>query len=280
MSTFFTADTVEFSQNVSLYAETAPTPILGINSYDYYLNIYVDDCNLLFLARNYVENPDDRNLVTVNLLPDNQYIYDHINDSHIGIAPVSLTGESYSGTSALIVEVDGTPTSDDRVDEDTPMNDARITAIESGRPADQSFSTRLLEIMAIQIFNHAKTRAAIKNDSDFISVNSSSDIDTPNLTRRFVDHVTGTLSAEGFNTTIFNRYVTTSKYNESDIGTPVDFNFDTPWAFPIYFTGNLGADTPNELLNGVATTLNGHHPMFRGSYNIPIYVQFIKTPTP
>ena len=130
MSTFFTADTVEFSQNVSLYAETAPTPILGINSYDYYLNIYVDDCNLLFLARNYVENQDDRNLVIVNLLPNNVYIYDQINGPHIGIAPVSLTGESYSGTSALIVEVDGVPiVDDDRVIEGGSMIDARRAAM-------------------------------------------------------------------------------------------------------------------------------------------------------
>jgi hypothetical protein len=72
---------------------------------------------------------------------------------------------------------------------------------------------RLLEIVAVNIFNNAKARAAIANDSEFINSTISEAISSDTLYNSLNNQLSTAFDTDKFN--IFNQYVNTSRYNAS-----------------------------------------------------------------
>lgn len=127
------------------------------------------------------------------------------------------------------------------------MGSALSLGIESGL----SYETRLLEILALKIFGHAKARAAIYNDTDIIN-NASN-----NLFNRFneliIEH----------SVDIFNQYIYSKNNNYNNIE---NFNFSNhKFAFPIHLKGSLDVNK-NGPVGGINQIING-------KYNIPLLVR-------
>ena len=96
-----------------------------------------------------------------------------------------------------------------------------------------SFSQRLLEMAALKIFGHAKARAAIGNDSDFINLHA-------NVTKHLYDSFSNTTIKEQF----FESYIKSQETLNSDGANDVDeyqnFNLSNTQIF-IYgvLSGNI-----------------------------------------
>jgi hypothetical protein len=92
---------------------------------------------------------------------------------------------------------------------------------------NRSLGFRLLEIAAVNIFNNAKARAAIANDTDFINgtvIDRSSSVPNSWIYNSLSNQLATAFNTDKFN--IFNQYVNTSRYNTSvDSNQFVNFNF-------------------------------------------------------
>jgi len=83
---------------------------------------------------------------------------------------------------------------------------------------------RLLEIAAVNIFNNAKARAAIANDTQFINGTIPEAISNDTLYNSLSNQLSTAFSTDKFN--IFNQYVNTTRYNASvDSNGYTNFNF-------------------------------------------------------
>ena len=126
-----------------------------------------------------------------------------------------------------------------------------------------SFNTRILEILALKIFGHARARAAISNDTEL----------TIGIQSNLQNHIISVLNTHGQD--IFNQYVNQDlpELNQNDINQPVNFNFQNDvFSFPGYIVGSLidKQNLSNALLNGVS---GGFTDMVNGDYNIPILIR-------
>jgi len=127
-----------------------------------------------------------------------------------------------------------------------------------------TFGTRVLEVLALKIFGHARARAAIANDNDIVAGLAS---DLANHVQTVVDN---------HKNDIFNQYVQQDlvNLNANDVDTPVSFNFaaDT-LSFPSRIVGSLinPGRLSADLLNG-PTDASGHQ-LVNGEYNIPVLIR-------
>ena len=129
----------------------------------------------------------------------------------------------------------------------------------------------LLEIMAIKIFGNTKTRAAIKNDTAFLSYD---------LRNSLSDSINIAISADKHH--IFNQYVLSNQYKNQDLNDvnngPVPFNF-TGLALnvPFYLKGTLNGSDNNIITayNGPVNSIGASAAhIVNGEYNIPLMLQF------
>jgi alpha-tubulin suppressor-like RCC1 family protein len=220
----------------------------NIGNYDYVISINVGyEPNSLFDMKTYkqssnISNTSGENLVDIELVVNKSFINDKLTSSFAQI---------YKG---------------------------RTECIESGLVAtEQKFGLRLLEIMAIKIFGHAKARAAIENDSEFYYGDNISN----SVINQLITGMNMYINMEG--NSIFNSYVQTDKietdavsnntYNDVDV--TYIFNFkDTNWIFPAYLNGSLfgtGTGDLNLLNNGPSV---GGNQLTNGLYNIPVLIIF------
>ena len=179
MSTFNFIIPANFSinQNANLYITDVPT---SINTAKYHWNINCgSNLNTMFNVRNYTQSTS-ANDYTANLT---------INTTQLD--SLLTTGLNYdsNGTAGTAYGL-----------EDGPQN----------------FNLRLLEMVALEIFGHAKARAAISNDTAFNSFHC-------NLTT----HISCTFNDQTTRNLFFEQYVDINRYsnaNTSDVGTIVNFN--------------------------------------------------------
>jgi hypothetical protein len=202
MTSSFFIGYININQNVNLYDTGAPIIDLMPNTHYGFLV----DCNfqtLMGLQGNYIQNTVNPNNVDINLSfnPNSNYLklllgYDEV----------------YNGSNIV----------------QNSVNSATAGSIASGRKGsttgviigDYNIGFRLLEIAAIQIFNHAQARAAIRNDTEFAAAMQS-----------IVDSVPSLISNYNFNEEtkieMFNVYVNQNLINlNDDITSPVAFNWD------------------------------------------------------
>jgi hypothetical protein len=145
------------------------------------------------------------------------------------------------------------------------LMDANRDALIRGIEYTTSCDTRVLEILALKIFGHAKSRSAIKNDTNIIS-------DVKDNLFNFFNNIVQTYKMD-----IFNQYIQYDlvDINTNDVSTPVNFNFTNDIIdFPGYISGsllNIG-QLSQELLNG---PISGNSTsLVNGIYNVPILIKF------
>lgn len=224
---FFVNATVDLSHNTQLYVQniTPETPSNYVITVD--LGVHLND---LFTGRNYIQNVSE-DYYDTNLNVNNEYILARLNGDYTqltqGIAPGS----------GLFATVDGNPL---------------------------PYYVRLLEIMALQIFGHAKARAAIANDESF---------------RTSADTIQAFLSGEFDNQSIrndfFEQYVQLDRVdlNANDVNGVVDFNLaDSQISFIAMLKGKvLDTDTAGDVNQVWSSSLPGSLVSNEnGEYNIQI----------
>ena len=222
--TYFLNDVFAVEQDTALYAQNGVAP--NLNEYDYIVTL---PCNLrdMFSAMTYQQNSQDANLFNVDLT---------INDSALNstIAASNMVQQASNLATGIV---------------------ATNTV---------GFDTRVLEILALKIFGHARARAAIANDTTI----------TATLNSDLSNHVHNVVSTHKDD--IFCQYVQQDNpdLNANDVNAPVDFNFASDYiAFPGYVAGSL-IDQPNlsaDLLNGPAD--QSTHSLVNGAYNVPILIR-------
>lgn len=192
--------------------------------YDYIITIN-GSLNCLFSKKSYQQNPADMNNVIVNFEINNNYYNNYYVTSTISTA-----------TNALI----------------------------NGVLAEEcEFDTRVLEILALKIFGHARARAAISNDTDIIH----------DLQNEFYNHINNVVQNHKYD--IFNQYVQLDnpQMRKNDVNRSVNFNFTNGiFAFPGYVSGSLldKNNLSSELLTGHKSGISS---VENGEYNIPILIK-------
>jgi hypothetical protein len=224
---FFINQQILLNQATSLRAQNTETS--SLSSFDYIINFDIgNDSNLLFKNRSYQKKLDGVDI-------DLQFNHNFINNI---IA---------SKTSILSI---GNPT-------------CKSTGISNDK---ELFGLRLLEIIAIKIFGHAKARSAIGNDSEFYNLTSGMN--------QLIGGMQQGINVKALN--IFDSYVQDDRIQKEangvnsydDVGKPGYFNFqNTNWLFPVYFSGQLQGGNLSLLNNGPNV---GGTQLINGVYNIPL----------
>ena len=202
--------------------------IPDIGEYDYIIKLNMS-LNDFFITRSYQQNQNDINNIDITF---------NVNQDNFNLA--------YNNT----------------------LMDSNRDALIKGSEYVTSCDTRILEIIALKIFGHAKARTAIKNDTSIISGIKH------NLFNFFNNIV------QNYKTNIFNQYVQYDlvDLNNNDINEPINFNFTNDVIdFPGYIHGSL-LDTnqlSSNLLNG--PTSGNSSSLINGVYNIPILIKFGQT---
>ena len=207
MSTFNFIIPANFTinQNATLYIMDVPT---SINNAKYHWNINCgSSLNTMFNNRNYTQVNGNNDAYTANLT---------INTTQLDLW-LTTTGLNYDSNGS-----------------------AGLTAygLETGA---QNFNLRLLEMAALEIFGHAKARAAISNDTAFNSLHS-----------QLTTHLSGAFNDQNTRNIFFEQYVDINRYsttNTSDINeTLVSFNLaNTSFYIFGFLNGNIEDATPSNL---------------------------------
>ena len=197
--------------------------IIDTNIYDYIIT-FNPIFNTFFSSKTYQQNVQNPNNVDINFaISSNEY------------------SDSYTNTI---------------------MQSTETNAYMYGSMDNIDFSTRILEILALKIFGHARARAAINNDTFIIN----------NIQNDLYNHIGNVLDKHKYD--IFNMYVYQDLIDlkNDDLSKPVNFNFKyDKIAFPGYVKGSLSNKNllSPSLLNG---PVHGINSVVNGDYNIPILI--------
>lgn len=228
MSQNITVQTVSFvDQDTNVVVAAAPT-----FEYEYTLTVDLgtQSTNAIFSSRTYQQSASDANAYDIDLT---------INTTQFDIdlrAGAKTTTVAEAGITSLGID-----------------------------PNDTSFGQRLLEIVAIKIFGHAKARAAIENDTEFTGAA---------LIQKFQSSLQEAIDTD--RNLIFGQYVNLDRVqsdandNEghNDVDTATDFNFDAlDLVFPINLRGSILDDASGIFDNGPNV---GGSFLANGNYNVPL----------
>jgi hypothetical protein len=209
---FFLNNAVVLNQNTAIFTQNQTI----FNLATHYR--FAVDCsgtlNTLFLNRSYTQNTQDENDYNVNLTVDTSGVHNLFNAN----ATQALTNGG-----APAVAVGGTA--------------------ESG---NVRLYIRLLEIMALQVFGHAKARAAIANDADFINRHAN-----------IVNHLNTEFASTAVQNDFFEQYVQVDRaeLNTNDINsTHVNFNLRNSAIGLVAFLNGTLVDGGKSTTDGNLTT--------------------------
>jgi hypothetical protein len=220
---YFYNEVFGITTETQLYAKNGP--IYNNQLFDYIITIN-GSLNNLFSKKTYQQDPQDVNKVIINFEINSNTYNNHY----------------------LTTNIISTPTN-------SLINGVIVDDIE--------FDTRILEILALKIFGHARARAALSNDMDIIH----------DLQNEFYNHINNVIQNHKYD--IFNQYVQLDKRQlwQNDINRAVSFNFTNgTFAFPGYISGSLfdKNNLSSDLLNGPKAGISW---MENGDYNIPILIK-------
>jgi hypothetical protein len=198
----FYLGSVDVNQNVNLYDALPPT-VDTMPSTHYIINV---DCNfqtLMGFSGNYVQSASNPNNVNINLdlSPNSDYL-----KLLLGYNEVYNAGNVVENFAA---HADSGPSASGRK--------GSVTGITMGV---SNIGFRLLEIAAIQIFSHAKARAAIRNDTEFTTSMQHIVDSIPNLVNDYT--ITEETKLEMYNTYVQQNLASLS----DDVTSPVAFNWN------------------------------------------------------
>jgi hypothetical protein len=140
----------------------------------------------------------------------------------------------------------------------------------------------LLELMALGLFGHTGTRAAISNDTSFMTLDiNNNSITNTTLANAISNAINTTLNADKNN--IFNQYTATPQYTDlDDANNVINFNFaGAVLTIPLYMTGVVKVGSTNTTFSG--PTINyinsagstvGAQFVENGAYNIAVTLLF------
>ena len=220
---FFFDSPFGINANTAIYAE--PPTNVSLAQIDFVIKL-TGQLNDYFNTRTYQQNSIDINLVNINLTLNNDFY------NNFGYLNTNMSLGFYS------------------------FNNNGIENL-------TSFDTRILEILALKIFGHARARSAISNDTDIVA----------GVKANLRNHIQNVLTNSA--QSIFNQYVNQDlpELNQNDINQPVSFNFENDiLSFPGFIVGSLmdKQNLSNSLLNGVS---GGYSEMINGDYNVPILIR-------
>jgi hypothetical protein len=192
------------------------------NNYDYVLQINMEMNNIMFSTKTYQKNSINNNIYDINLILNQDNFNNYYNNAKL------IQGN----INANILGINNTTT----------------------------FDNRILEILALKIFGHARARAPISNDTDIYA----------NVKNSLFNHINNTIQSH--KNDIFNEYNTLGLV-ETDPNEPFkifNFNFiNDSFAIPAYIDGQLLGNLSDNLKNGPTGGLNN---LINGLYNIPILI--------
>lgn len=212
MSTFFLG-CINVDQNVNLY-DALPPNVDEMPNTHYVYNIPCDFQTLMGFAGNYVQNASNPNNVDINLSlnPNSDYLK-HL----LGYTEVYNTGNVVQNVVAVAL---AGPSASGRKGNTTGMI-----------AGNYNIGFRLLEIAAVQIFNHAQARAAIRNDTEFATSMQSVVDGIPALINGY--NMTEETKLEMYNTYVQQNLASLT----DDVTTPVAFNWTAYNFVGDYFSG-------------------------------------------
>lgn len=243
---------IALTQDTSLYAANDLPAPAGV--FDYIITVDVGaDVNALFETKKYKQATNGTSLTDEN----NVLVYLNINRAFVD---AKLT----SNTTTI-----------------AKWND--VCSVRGLEASPQRFGLRLLEVMALKVFGHARARAAIENDTEFYRDDSVS----TSVINQLITGMNVSVDAQKFN--IFNSYVQTDRIEAdangvdntyNDVDANYQFNFGSSnWSFNTWLSGSLldaGTDADLTTLNN--GPLVGGSLVKNGAYNIPILVLLRQTP--
>jgi len=197
---FYLPGTFQINQNAELYIMNEYS--LGSKQFHWRINCGTS-LNQLFNSRTYKQNSTNAENIDINL---------SINDTYVATLFNSVLNATGGSSENFI-------------------------GIES---AASTFSQRLLEMVALKIFNHAKARAAIANDNDFSGLHT-----------QLTTHLSTSFTNSDLQNIFFEQYILASGAVEraasNDVDVAVDFNLASS---QIFIYGNLSGS----IIDGTAGT--------------------------
>jgi hypothetical protein len=200
----FYLGSVDVNQNVNLYDALPPT-VDAMPDTHYIINVLCNFQTLMGFSGNYVQSASNPNNVNINLdlSPNSDYLKELLGYNEVynaGNVVQNSVEFAASGPSAS-------------------GRKGSVTGITVGAP-NSNIGFRLLEIAAIQIFNHAKARAAIRNDTEFTTSMQHIVDSIPNLVNEY--NITEETKLEMYNTYVQQNLASLS----DDVTSPVAFNWN------------------------------------------------------
>lgn len=213
---------IDVNQNVNLF-DAVPSFVEEFPNTHYRLDLNADMEVLLGIAGNYQQNSLDANRVNINLdlTGNHEYLkkllgYPSVYDNG-GAVTANFTPKMNAGPNA----------------EAAPSRKGVVIGMSDS--ATENIGFRFLEIAAVQIFNHARARAAIRNDTDFVTSMRETVTDISDK----INVYTAINADGGVKDDIFNQYVQQNllvNYPANDVDAVVPFNFQS-FNFDGYKTG-------------------------------------------
>lgn len=209
-------------------------------------------------------------LYAQNLSPVNENEYDYVITLPINMNSQLFSTKTYQQNASNADLYDVVLTLDQGAfntayDTSAMVNDK--SDLGQGIMTTEKVEVRILEILALKIFGHARARAAIANDNTI----------TNSIKSDLFNHLNNVVQAH--KNDIFNQYAQLDlvEMNANDVNATVNFNFDADTlAFPGFLNGSLSGvpDTISaDLANGPAEG-NGGNQLINGLYNVPILFKF------
>jgi hypothetical protein len=205
----FFLGSIDVNQNVNLF-DKLPEITEAFPDCHYNLTVSVNFLQLLQPSGNYIQNATNVNDVDINLNFD---CNSDLLNVYLGQNNVYNTTTGAEIANAVQVLSQGTGVVGG------VSRKGLVTGVNS---PDSNLGFRFLEVAALQIFGHAKARAAIRNDTEFsVAMNdATSKIDTL---------VAGYTESDSVKREIFNYYIRQNLLDDAnvngDVTSPVNFNF-------------------------------------------------------
>jgi len=181
---------------------------------NYVVWLNVANYSNLFANASFMQNFLNIDDVDVNLTLNSAWFINQLNSTNTSVIFNGyLTGET-TGMEGII----NTP-----INQGATTGGYQFTSVYSG--SFQTLGYRLLEITAVNLFHHAKARAAIENDDTFVYGTAPDFIHGGTLYSSLANQLTISFQTDKHN--IFNQYIELGRYTpgQNDVNVPVNFNF-------------------------------------------------------
>lgn len=197
---FYLPGTFQINQNAELYIMNESS--LGSRQFHWRINCGTS-LNQLFNSRTYKQNSTNAENIDINL---------SINDTYVATLFNSVEN-AVGGSSGNFIGIQSTAA---------------------------TFSQRLLEMVALKVFNHAKARAAIANDNDFSGLHT-----------QVTTHLSTSFTNSDLRNNFFEQYIQSQEIlnadGQNDVDAFVNFNLASS---QIFIYGNLSGS----IIDGTAGT--------------------------